>query len=160
MLNDALRDVREGMGASYGLSASYSHGAAGGVLIVTGNVDEHLTPTATRTVMAAIARMREHAQGERAAFVRARRKAIADAQAQTGGAVATASHLAWLASRGLSLRRDRQVAIAIGQLTPAAVAKVAAADLATRHMVVLLAGKPAAIDGAFTALGVTPVRTK
>ncbi|MCE9579251.1 MAG: insulinase family protein [Deltaproteobacteria bacterium] len=158
MLNDALRDIREGMGASYGLSASYGYGAAGGVLIVTGNVDEHLTPTATKIVMEAVARMRDHARDEREAFVRARRKAIADAQAQTGGALAIAGHLEWLAARGLTLRRDRQVAIAIGQLTPAAVAKVAAEDLATTHMVVMLAGKPAAIDGAFAALGVTPER--
>lgn len=158
MLDDELRDVREGLGASYGLHVSYLYGAAGGVLLISGRVDEHLAPAAAKTVMAAIARLRDHAADERDAFVRARSKAAADAQAQTGGADAVARHLASYAQRGQSIRRDRMVVTAIGALTPAALAKVAAGDLAQQHMVVQIAGKPEVVDATFAALGVKPER--
>ncbi|MCE9579249.1 MAG: insulinase family protein [Deltaproteobacteria bacterium] len=160
MLEDALRDVREAMGASYGVHASYAYGAAGGALLISGKVDEHLAPEAARAVLAAIATLRDNAAGQREAFVRARRKAIADAQAQTGGAQAVGRRLAALVARGLPLDFDRAHATAIGQLTPAAVAKVAAQDLASLHMVVQIGGKPAIIDGVFAALGATPERPK
>ena len=45
-------------------------------------------------------------------------------------------------------------------LTPERVAKVAAADLAEARMVVMVRGKEAVLDAAFTALNVTPTKIK
>ncbi len=47
-------------------------------------------------------------------------------------------------------------ALAIASLTPAAVAKVAAVDLANEHLVVQVAGKAAVVDAAFAAVKVKP----
>ncbi len=160
MLEDALRDVREAMGASYGVHAGYAYGAAGGALLITGTVDERLAPAAAKAVLTAIATLRDGAASQREAFVRARRKAIADAQAQTGGAQAVGRRLAALAARGLPIDFDRAHATAVGQLTPADVAKVAAMDLAAARMVVQIGGRPAIVDGVFAALGATPTRPK
>lgn len=158
MLEDALRELRDDLGASYGLDVAYADTGAGGTLLVRGVLAEERAGAALARAVDAIAALRDHAAEERAAFVRARRRAAALAAAPAPGALAAAAHLAALAALGAGPEHDGAVLAAIGAATPAQIGALAAADLAALHMTVQLRGRPAALDRAAAALGVTLVR--
>jgi zinc protease len=161
MIQDGIRVVREGMGASYGVYVYYEWGASGGALLIGGDVDEAKAPEALTRVLAEVAAVRDGGAGQREAFVRARRKMLARALARRGGAASGASQLASLAANRLPHDYDRELAQRIAALTPDAVAKVAAADLAEKHMVVMVRGKAAVVDAALAAAGAaTPTKIK
>ena len=156
ILEDRVRLVREGMGASYGVNVDYTIGAGGGALVIGGLVDPARAGDVLKRVIAELAAIRAGGDTFDADFVRARRRALARAQAYTGGARAMASVIEDLAANHLPVDHASDVARQIARLTPAAVAKIAAADLDEVHMVVQVAGKPAVVDAAFAAVGVTP----
>jgi zinc protease len=158
MIEDSLRDIREGMGASYGVHAAYVGGAAGSALRVTGEVDESKTTLVLTSILASLEAIRAGGDSQRAAFVRARKKVLAQAMGRTGGATAIAAELASNAAARQSVRHGNVVATQISSLRLEDAARIAAADLADEHRVVLLAGKRAAIDAAFSAIDVTPER--
>ena len=158
MIEDALRDVREGMGASYGMHAQYVSGAAGGMLRVRGDVDESKADAVLSHVLDALAAIRAGGDDQRAAFVRARKKVLARAIGRMGGASAIASELAWNAAHGHSLRHSTIVATQISALKLEDAVRVAAADLADERRVVLVSGKRASVDAAYARIGVTPER--
>lgn len=160
MLQDGIREVREGMGASYGVYVAYDHGASGGSLEISGDVDEAKAGEALKRVLSEVAAVRAGGDDRKPAFVRARRKALAVALARTGGASSVASQLAYRAGARLSPDYDRALAKQIAELTPAQVAKVVAGDLAEEHMVVLVRGKAKVVDATFAAVGATPERIK
>jgi predicted Zn-dependent peptidase len=158
MIRDALRDVREGMGASYGLGVGYESSAAGNVLRVFGEVDETKADAVLVRVLASLEAIRAGGDDQRAAFVRARKKVLAQALGRTGGASAVAGELAGNAAAGHSLRHGSILATQISSLRMADVAEVAAHDLAPERRVVLVAGKRTSVDAAFAAISVTPER--
>jgi zinc protease len=156
MINDGVREVREGMGASYGVYASYVHGARGGALVIRGDLDEANAGDALARILGVLARLRDDGAAQRESFVRARRKALALALARSGGAAAVATQLANLASQNLPPDYVDELAASIAQLTPKHLGKVAAADLAEARMVVMMRGKQAVLDAAFAAVQITP----
>ncbi len=158
MLQDALRDVREGMGASYGMQARYRSGASGGMLRVSGDVDESKAGTVLVHVLDTLTKLREGGDDQRAAFVRARKKVLAQMMGRMGGASAMAGELAWNAAQGHSLRHGTIVATQVSALKLDDVVRVAAADLADARRVVLVSGKRASVDAAYAAIAVTPER--
>lgn len=158
MVEDALRDVREGMGASYGLHARYETRAAGSVLGLVGEVDESKADAVLVKVMASLEALRAGGDDQRAAFVRARKKVLSQALGRAGGASAVANELAANAAAGHSLRHGSIVATQLSALRFDEVARVAAADLAPERRVVLISGKRASVDAAFAAVSVTPER--
>ena len=158
MIDDELRVVREGMGASYGMNAYYATGAAGAALYVSGLVDEELAARVTIRVLAALEGLRTGAGAQREAFVWARRKVLGQALARGGGASAVAARLASDAERALPSDYRERLATQIRELTPAAVAAIAASDLALERMALQLTGRTAAIDAVYAALGVQPER--
>lgn len=160
MIQDAIRVVREGMGASYGVRVAYDHGASGGALELSGDVDEARAGAILERVLAEIAAVRGDGGVDKEAFVRARRKALGYALARRGGASSMAAMLAYRAGANLPYDHDRKLAEQLAALTPAEVARIAAADLAEARMVVLVRGKPAVVDAAFAAVGVTPTQVR
>ncbi len=158
MLEDEVRIVREGMGASYGVHATTYGGVAGRALLVSGQIDEAKAGEAAKRILAAVERLRSDAASQREGFVRARRKLLAAAVARTGGAADVAGELEGLAAAGLPLDYPAQLAQRIAQLSPADVAAIAARDLAPERMVVQIRGKATAVTAAFATLGVTPTR--
>ncbi len=158
MVEDALRDVREAMGASYGVHARYLSGAAGGLLMIKGDIDETKAGAVLARILTTLEAVRAGGDDQRAAFVRARRKALANAMGRTGGAIAIADELAGQAAAGHSLSHGNIVATQISSLKLADVARVAAADLADVRRVVLVRGKKASVDAAYAAINVTPER--
>ncbi|HUQ04829.1 MAG TPA: pitrilysin family protein [Kofleriaceae bacterium] len=160
MIQDGIRVVREGMGASYGVYASYEYGARGGALVIRGDIDEAKAGEALARILAVVAGLREGAAAERESFVRARRKALALALARSGGASSVASQLQSLAAKGLPPDYADQLAAKIAALTPQHLAEVAAADLADARMVVMVRGTQPVLDAAFAAVKVTPEKIK
>jgi zinc protease len=158
MLQDGIREVREGMGASYGVYASYDYGAAGGALEISGDVDEAKVGEALERVLAEITAVRAGGIEQKPAFVRARRKAMATALAWQGGASSVAAQLASRAGARLPPDYDRKLAAQIAALTPAQLARVIAADLSEEHMVVMVRAKASVVDAAFAAVHATPER--
>jgi zinc protease len=156
MIQDGIRVVREGMGASYGVYASYESGARGGALVIRGDIDEAKAGEALARILGVVTALRDDAATERESFVRARRKALAHAMARSGGASSIASRLQSLAARQLSPDYDDELAARIAALTPRHLAEVAAADLAAARMVVMVRGKEPVLDAAFAAVKVTP----
>jgi zinc protease len=156
MLEDDVRIVREGMGASYGIHVSQLAAAAGGALVVSGDVDQAQAGEALRRILASLATLRGDAPAARAAFVRARRKALALALARRGGAATVSAQLADLAAQGLPPDRASDVARQIAALTPAHLGKVAAADLDETRLVVVVRGPKAAVEATYAALQITP----
>lgn len=156
MVSDGLRDVREAMGASYGVQARYLNGAAGGAFLIDGKVDAALGGAALDRILTAVASIAHDGDDARAAFVRARKKVLAQAVARTGGASAVAGMLEDHAAAGRSLAAARERTARIAALTFADVRRVAAADLDEGRRVVLVRGERAAVEAAFAAVGATP----
>jgi zinc protease len=156
MLEDGLRDIREGMGATYGIGVWYDGGPAGSSLNISALVDNDRAPEAIERMLAIVDGMARDAAGQREAFVRARKKALAQMIARAGGAGAVAGELQWALAGGHDTELDRRLAAGIAAMTPADVAKVAAADLATQRRIVMVRGKRPAVDAVFARLAVTP----
>lgn len=160
MLDDGLRDLRDGMGASYGVEVAYTDAGAGSTLVIRGAVAEAQAGPALTRALATIAALRDGADGDRAAFVRARQRALDRAAAGQRGAIAAADHLADLARRGLGPDHDRALLARLAAITPADVAALAARDLAAARMAVQVRARAAIADAAFAALRVTPTHVR
>lgn len=158
MLADELRVVREGMGATYGLTVVYHAGPAGGALVIETPVEEGSAPAVLERILETVRRYRADAAGQREAFVRARKAVLARALAERGGATAVASSLEGAAIRRKSPQHNRALAGKLAALTPAEVGRVAGLDLDETHLVVLVRGKPASVNAAFARVQVTPER--
>jgi hypothetical protein len=76
MLDDGLRDLRDGMGASYGVDVAYVDAGAGPTLVIRGAVGEAQAGAALARVLTTIAALRDGADAPRAAFVRGRQRAL------------------------------------------------------------------------------------
>jgi zinc protease len=158
MVRDRLRIVREGMGASYGVEASYSAGTGGGVFSVESELDPMRAPKAAAAILSELEALRTQAGAMAEDFVRARRRALARALADAAGATAVADELEYDVRSGVPLDQIDQLALAISKLTPTDVATVAAADLDLRHRVVSISATPERLDGVMTVLGATEPR--
>jgi zinc protease len=153
MLRDRLRIVREGMGASYGVSAGYDSGAAGTALDISTALDPVRAPEAAVAVMKELEALRRDAAGQAAAFARARRRVLAQMLATSRDAGTVADELEWLVRNQLGLDQLQGLTAAVASLTPATVAAVAAADLDPTRMVVSVDGPAEPVKATLTAIG-------
>jgi zinc protease len=156
MLADDLRDLRDGIGASYGLDVAYVDAGAGATLMIRGAVAEAQAGVALARALATIAALRDDAAAARAAFVRGRQRALAAATAERRGATTTADHLVELTRRGVGPEHDATLRARLAATTPAEVAALAARDLAAARMAVQLRARAAVADAAFAAVDVRP----
>ncbi|MBL8619909.1 MAG: insulinase family protein [Myxococcales bacterium] len=160
MLDDGLRDLRDGMGASYGVDVAYADAGAGSTLMIRGAVAEAQAGPALARALATIAALRDGGDATRAAFVRARQRALDRLAAGRRGAIAAADHLADLARRGLGPDHDAALLTRLAVTTPADVAALAALDLAPARMAVQVRARAAVADAAFAALHVAPTHAR
>jgi zinc protease len=155
MLEDRMRVVREGLGASYGVSVDYLGGIGGGALLVTSDLEPDRSGKALVALVDELGTVRTRGGALAEDFVRARRRALGRALADSAGATALADELETVAEMSLPLSFfDKQVA-AIAATTPDAVAAAAAADLAEERMIVVIRGPRNAINAALAATGQT-----
>ncbi|WP_224366379.1 M16 family metallopeptidase [Hyalangium versicolor] len=153
MVRDRLRIVREGMGASYGVTAEYTRGAGGGAFYITSDLDPGRASKAATALLSELEALRTGAGNMLEDFVRARRRALANALADAAGVTAVADELELGVRQGLPVDYIDQLAAAISKVTPAEVAAVAATDLDPHRRVVSVTATPERVDGVLTALG-------
>lgn len=157
MVQDRLRIVREGMGATYSLHARYTGGAAGTALELETSIDAARAPEAAAAVMQELARLRSGAAADPSDFARARRRVLTRLLATSRDATTVADQLEEMVEHGLDLARIGALAAEVAQLAPPAVAAVAAKDLDPQRMVVAVHGRPDVATATLTALGATGV---
>ena len=155
MVNDRLRSIREGMGASYGVQVAYAPLAGGGTFDVEGELEPARAAKAAVAIVSELERLRTGAGALEEDFVRARRRVLATTLADMSGATALAEELEYDARRGLPLDYFARLSLALSQLTPEQVAAVAAVDLAPSRRVVLVTAPPEHLEPVLQALGAT-----
>ncbi|WNG59544.1 insulinase family protein [Archangium gephyra] len=153
MIEDRVRVVREGFGASYDVSVDYLGGIGGGALLVTSDLEKDRSGKALVALVNELVAVRTRASTLTEDFVRARRRALGRALADSAGASVLANELEVTAAMALPLSFfDAQVA-EIAATTPDAVAAAAAADLAQERMVVVISGPRSAVNDTLAAAG-------
>jgi hypothetical protein len=148
MLNDQLRQVREGLGASYGVEARR---VPGGVL-VTGDVEPAYASDAAKAITTAIARVRTADATLADDFARARAAVFVRALAQPLGASNRASALERIAITGSGTTEIDAQVTALQQLDLASVQRIAARDLDSGHVIIAARGAGEKARAALLAL--------
>jgi zinc protease len=155
MLTDRARVVREGMGASYGVSIEYAGGIGGSLLRLDAALDPVKAGKAMTALLGEIALLRDRSADLAEDFVRARRRALATALADSAGAQDLAGELTAIVHDELPLDFFKKLVAAIAATTLEDVGALAARDLAEDRMVVVLSGRGEVIEAAFAAAGAT-----
>ncbi len=155
MAEDRLREVREGLGASYAVSSGYDVRAAASVFVVRSALAPDRAPRAAVVIREQLAALRAAPASAAADFVRARRRLVAQALASSTEATAVAARLAEVVRHGGDLHRLTTVASDLAAITLDQVAAVAQADLDPARMVVSIDGPPDAVQATLAALGAT-----
>ena len=155
MLTDRLRVVREGLGATYGVHAFYAGGEAGSGLFITTALDPVRAPEGATAVLRELTALHDDAGARASAFARARRRVLTDLLASSRDATAMADNLQAMVIEGRSLDQLADLPTAVAHLTPADLARVAAADLDPARMVVSVDGRAEGVTATLTALGAT-----
>jgi zinc protease len=156
MVLDQVRELREGLGATYGLEAEYLGGVAGSALVVSGLIEERKAGLAVPRLLAALARLRDDDATRREAFVRARRKTLGLVQARVAGASTMASELAGAIELGEDEQFLDRAAAAVAALRYDDVRARLVAALDDRHRVVEVRGRRGPVTGVFATLAVKP----
>lgn len=159
MLEDRLRALREGLGATYGASAGYAAGVGGSTLDVYAALDPVRAPKAAAAALAAIRSLRDDPTGAAAAadFVRARRRLVGQALAASIDPADVADELEWVVRNGGDVSALGRQAEAYARLTLADVAAVARGDLDPARMVVSVDGRAEPAAAVLAELGATDV---
>jgi zinc protease len=153
LLEDRLRVVREGLGASYGLSVQYYGATSAGALTISGMLDPERAGDAMKAIVAELARLRDPATDLAEDFVRARRLALALALADTAGAAATADELAFVGAHHLDRTYFAELAGAVAGATVDDVRALIGGDLAEPRMVVAVGARAEVCQAIFEHLG-------
>jgi zinc protease len=149
MLNDQLREVREGLGASYGVRAKLVAGA----VVVVGDVEPAYASDAASAIATAIARVRAADAALADDFARVRAAVLVRALAQPIGASNRAAALERLAITGSGIAELDQQVTALQQLDLASVQRTAARDLDPAHVIIAARAKGEKARAALIALG-------
>ena len=157
MVRDRLRVVRESMGASYGVQASYHVGAAGSTFDITAALDPDRAPRAATAVRAALTTLRGDPATMAADFVRARRRLVSRALAMSTDATDVADRIAWAVEHGGDLTQLNRIASDLAEVTLDQVAAVARADLDPARMVVSVDGRAGPVKATLDALEASDV---
>lgn len=157
IVTDRLRVVREGMGASYGTSATYANGAAGSIVSISTALDPDRAPRAAAAVLAELATIRRDLPTLAADFVRARRRLVTVSLATSTDAAFVADQIAGAVEHGGDLKQLNRITSDLAAVTLEQVAAVAALDLDPARMVVSVDGRTAPVTATLDALGATGV---
>jgi zinc protease len=155
MLSARVAEVRQSMGASYGMSASLRIRRGPSMLVVSGDVDRRRAGDALKAVLAAIDELRAGGGSFAADFALARRGLAAQYASATNSAASTASELSTALVHGLGTRYASTLVDAIARLKPADVKALLDRELRPNRRSIVLHGPKAAVDRAMTAAGVT-----
>jgi zinc protease len=156
VLEDRLRVVREGQGASYGLSVDYLGGGGGGALAVDGMLDPDRAGDAVVAVMEELARLSDPDVDLAEDFVRARRRAVASVLADAAGAADTADELLFVAAHRLDAGYFSALAKAIGATTLDDLRAAIARDLDPARSAIAVTARRDVLDAIATSVGVDP----
>lgn len=155
MLRSRLDQVRNRLGASYGIRASYQWSDAGDIIAIDGHVDPGRAGEVLRRMLADLDGLRQGDAELAADFVRARRTALAGALAHPMQSDAVADALESAVTHHAPIDTASLRAGAIARTALADVRAVMDADLQPQRMVVLLSGRPADTAAAFAAAGIS-----
>ena len=153
IIDDRLRVVREGMGASYGVSSAYDARAAGSTLDIESSLDPVRAPRAAAAVLAAIDALRADPKAFAEDFVRARRRLVSLAMASSTDVVDVADQLEGAVISGRDPDDVTALATGLATTTLDDLARVVAADLDPTRRVVYLQGRSDPLKATFTGLG-------
>ena len=157
MVEDRLRIVREGMGASYGVQVSYRAAGGDSVLEIESELDPVRAVKAAAAIFSELEAIRAGAGAMDEDFVRARRRALANTLADASGVTAVANELEYSTRQGLRVDSFARLARSISE-SPHNVAAVAAADLDPARRVTWVTATAERLDKVMTALGATGAR--
>jgi zinc protease len=146
------------MGASYGVTVQYAGGAGGGVLHVVSALDPVRAPRAAAAVLRELKSLRADAATMAEDFARARRRTVGELLASSTDATTVAGELEWMVGHDASVEQLRGFAAEVARLTPAEVARVAAADLDPARMVVSVDGREERVTPTLAELGATDIK--
>jgi len=158
MLGRAIRDVREELAASYGVSATLVETRAGTSIVISGEIDPARAGDACALIRDRLARLRQSSPDTDARFVEARTKVIDDLVTRPAAPDELANRLESTVALGRAPDEARRTAEAVRRLTIDDAAPVLRGlDLERAAMIVT--GPKAAIDAAYGAFGrrATPV---
>jgi zinc protease len=150
LLRDRVRVVRESLGASYGVAVRYGPND----LQLETDLDPERGGEAAAALLAELTRLRDAPADLDEDFVRARKRAMAHALADTAGASDTADDLVFVAAHGLTLDYFSTLAETIGRLTIDDLQRLIATDLAEKRMVVAISGREPVVQAILEAAGV------
>lgn len=159
LIDSRLQDIRQQLGASYGMYARYLTSPAGDTLKIEGRVDAHRAGEVLRRITRDLEGLRSGDDALAADFVRARRAALADALDDPLRVDSVADALEEAVAEGRPLDQPQALPAAIAGTLLADVREVLAADLQRPRMTVLLSGPPADTAAAFAAAGLANVHT-
>jgi zinc protease len=157
MLTNQASAVREELGASYGISATYDINMGPGLIQISGKVDARRAGEALIALRAEVERMRAGGKDIDAAFARARRDVVRTLLADSGSAASAASQLAFIAKHRLPTDFFVRLAHKVARLRPADVAAIIDEELAPARELTVLYGPADEVRRAFDAAGVDPV---
>jgi zinc protease len=140
LLDLRLAAIREEMAASYGVYASYHTTAAGDLVEISGDLEPARAGDAIARITSELAALHDHADAERADFVRARRAALAKAMAHAGTAADAADEAQADVAHQLPLDYFARLPTQIGAVSPADVAALLKGDLDPARMVIVVRG--------------------
>ncbi len=154
MLGDRLRVIREGLGVSYGVSASVDVDS----VMVIGSVEPAYAVDAAKTIAAEIARLRDGDAGLAADFARARRRVLARTLARPLGPQVRAEALERIA---IEQRPVAEIDRDVGQvraLDLATLQRLAARELRADRMLAAVRGDESVVEAVLRALGADPAK--
>ncbi len=155
LLADVVDDVRQQLGASYGLHAALAEQRLARTYVIGGRIAAPRTRDAVELVQTRIAQLRSDATAAARAFVTARARVLVHLAATDESASGLAARIA----QDVALLREpgsaRATEAAVRALTIEAMAP-ALADLDLDRAVVRMRGPASALDPAFAVLGRTP----
>ena len=156
MLDDRLRAVRERQGASYGVRTAYVRRGHHAALVIEGWLDPHRAGRALVAMLDVVASFEKNDDALATDFVRARRRMVARALADSGAPEDLGDALEVVVSRGLPVTALDGAAAEIAAVTLADVVAAAKRDLAPERRVVVVSGPGDSAQTALVAAGITP----
>jgi zinc protease len=156
MVRDTMSDLRQRLGATYGVSVDQTSREGAGLLFVSAAVDRERAGEALGAMQAALTELRT---GDiAAAFVRARRSVLRQVMADALHSSSVANELELIVTYNLSKSYYEKLAAQLGGLRLDDIRPLIARELAPRHQVLLARGRRASVEAMFQSAGIRGYR--
>ena len=157
MLAEVAGDVRQQLGASYGLRAQLDETRMSKTYVISGWIDTARASDAITLLRTRLAELQTDSDAAAQAFVRARRRVLSNLSTISGSAGILAARLQRDVTLGRTPLDDLTTAKVVKQLTIDRMQPVLA-ELDLANAVILMRGPAVTVDAAFAVLGRTPER--